>query len=295
MLGFGSLGEFALGESQTPSTRTFQPRLFSNFATPLVNTGLAVAILATTFGGFVAPPVTPAAATPIPQFAQFSLPPAKRQIIAGWSFVAPPIQAQTAIFTAFSQPQIPRVNLPDEQPSALFEIAPPPVISIVFTQFSQPQFSRTVIPDEQPSTLFEILPPASPPFTGFARFEGNIQARFNAALVGYVSFVAPLPVPVDTHDGVWVKRKKRSGRDPIDLELEEKASRRAALELAVYGPAKQIIPPKPVKRPVINSPVDVADLAKIVLSARQAHDESIRAQASSDDEDDLESILREIL
>lgn len=264
MLGLGALGQLALGQgpsSSSPPPPATQTLVFgSSFGAPLA-TKLAIAVIASTFGGFVAPPQS----------------------------------AQAAVFSQFSQPFAPRINLPDEQPSALFEVAPPPVISIVFTQFSQPQFNRAVIPDEQPSTLFEILPPVAPPFTGFATFEGIIRARFNVALYSDIRFVPAPIIPADTHDGVWVKRKKRSGRDPIDLELEEKASRRAALELAVYGPAKQIIAPKPVKTPVINSPVDVVDLAKIVLLARQAHDESIKAQASSDDEDDLESILREIL
>lgn len=288
LLGFDAIGRLALG--QLPQTQRQTLGFGGAWDGQVRKAGLAAAVIATTFVGFVAPPQAQASQP----FTQFSQPLAIKTISASWSFVTAPAQAQTAIFTAFSQPFSPRVNLPDEQPSALFEVAPPPVISTAFSQFSQPQFNRAVISDEQPSTLFEILPPVAPPFTGFATFDGIIRGRLNIALTAW-QWWQPIILPVDTHDGVWVKRKKRSGRDPIDLELEEKASRRAALELAVYGPAKQIIPPKPVKRPVINSPVDVADLAKIVLNARQAHGESIRAQALSDDEDDLESILKDIL
>lgn len=255
MLGFGALGQFALGEG--PFAQSLS--VGSQWQTPVRRTGLAVAVLATTFAGFVAPP-----------------------------------PAQARVFSQFSQPQLPRINLPDELPSALLEVRPPPVISIAFAQFSQPSLARIVIPDEQPSALFEILPPIAPPFTGFTSFDGIIKARFNIALTAW-QWWQPIILPVDTHDGVWVKRKKRSGRDPIDLELEEKASRRAALELAVYGLEKPIAQPKPVKAAVINSLPDVADLAKTVLLARQAHQESIRNQANADDEDDLESILREIL
>lgn len=91
MLGFGSLGEFALGEF------SFQPptAAFSDFSvTARMRSGLAVAIVATTFGGFVAPPRALAS----PEFSQFSQPLALRATIA------------------------------DEQSSALFEITLPVII-----------------------------------------------------------------------------------------------------------------------------------------------------------------------
>lgn len=256
-------------------------------------------------------------------------PATQQQSVVNAPFVA---AQQTQPFSQFSQPQIPRVNLPDEQPNPLFEIARPttpapvfgqfsqplasrtvlpveqpsalfevqrPVLpTIVFTQFSQPQFSRTVIADEQPSTLFEITitPLLVPPFTGFSRFEGIVTARFNVALHSTVSFIAVQPVPIDTHDGVWVKRKKkRSGPDPIELEIKEKANRRAALELAVYGPEVIPAPVRPVQTLIPPKPPDVADLTKVVLQARQAHLDSIKRQFEADDEDDLESILKDIL
>lgn len=108
---------------------------------------------------------------------------------------------------------------------------------------------------------------------------------------------SPYPTAVfnTLDDAGYYRKKKRKGPDPLDLELAEKASRRAALELAVYGPEEVIAPQNFTKKPVIHTAPDVADLAKTIFSARIAHAESIRAQQIADDEDDLESILREIL
>lgn len=103
------------------------------------------------------------------------------------------------------------------------------------------------------------------------------------------------PVVTDSHDGVWVKKKKRrSGPDPIEIELAEKASRRAALELAIYGPEVEYTNPVPVFESP-EAPVNVAELAKVVAQVQAAHHQVMRAQSEEDEETDLESILREIL
>lgn len=254
MLGFGALGEFALGEGPFGQTRP----VGSQWQTPIRKAGLTAAVVATTFVGFVPPPPVQAARV----FTQFSAPQPKKAVnAASWQFVAPPARAQTAIFSAFSQPQ----------------------------------FNRVLI-DEVPSSFFEPQPPPVPPFTGFAKFDLPIQVKFKVALYAD-RWWQPITLPVDTHDGVFVKRKKkRHGPDPIDLELEKKAKRRAALELAVYGPEPEIPAQISPETAVINSPpVDVTELARAILAAQQAQVESIRAQEIADEEDDLESILREIL
>jgi hypothetical protein len=237
-------------------------------------------------------------AATIAVFSSFSQPAPAKQSVANQtaSAINTPIipTPSPAVFSKFSQPQAPRVNLPDEQPSTLFEVAPPPVITIAFSQFSQPQFSRSVIPDEQPSTLFEVLPPPAPPFTGFATFEGITRAKFNVAL--YSTPWLPIIIPQDTHDGVWVKRKrKRTGPDPIDLELAEKASRRAALELAIYGPEVEYSEPPTPFAASPPAPIDVRDLAATIASAQAAKHQALLAQQDQDEETDLETILREIL
>jgi hypothetical protein len=224
--------------------------------------GLTAAVVATSFVGFVASPPAQAA----PPFTQFSQPTAKKvnqSIAASWQIAPRASQVQTTVFSSFSQPQP----------------------------------NRSTLADEQPNTLFEVLPPQSPPFTGFARFEGIIRAKFNVAL--YSTFIpTPFLAPiVDTHDGVFVKRKsKRKGwRDPIELELEERAKRRAALELAIYGPEPTILPKVPSKVPLIAPPVDVEELAKVIAAVQAVHHQALRTQAEQDDETELEAILREIL
>jgi len=86
MLGFGPLGELALGEIPDDQIQSF-----GNFGLPLRKSGLAAAVIATTFVGFVAPP---------------------------------PAQA-ALVFTKFSQPFNSRGLIVDEMPSAFFEVLPP--------------------------------------------------------------------------------------------------------------------------------------------------------------------------
>lgn len=223
MPGFGALGEFALGEG--PFAQTLPTG--AQWSTPVRKAGLAIAVIAGSFTGFV--PQPPAQAAPI------------------------------------------------------------------FSQFSQPQFQRSVIPDEQPSALFEFAPPA-PPFTGFCTFEGPIKAKLNVALISS-RWWQPITLPVDTHDGVFVKKKrKKLDRDPIELELEEKARRRAAIELAVYGPEPEISAQISPEKPVINRPPpDVSELARMVLATREAEAERIRQEQIQAEEDDIEAILKDIL
>jgi hypothetical protein len=103
---------------------------------------------------------------------------------------------------------------------------------------------------------------------------------------------------VDLHDGgVFVKRKskRKDWRDPIELELEEKAARRAAIELAIYGPEVEYKEPPTVFAAPPPAPPDVGDLAKVVAAAQAAQFQDQRSRDEHDEEDDLESILREIL
>lgn len=290
MLGFDALARLALGQVPAAGGAAVQTLTVGPSWERPLKAGLSAAVIATTFAGFVPP--TPAQAQG--QFVKFSTPPGKQYVqSASWQFVAPSQTAQTAVFTQFSYPQPIRVNPPDEQPSTLFEVASPPVISIAFTQFSQPLFLRSVIPDEQPSALF-VEPPQYPPFTGFATFEGIIRARSNIALTAW-EWWQPIILPIDTHDGVWVKRKrKKFGPDLIELELAEKAARRAALELAVYGPEVKYTIPEPVFE-APKKPIDVTELAKVIAAAQASMHQTIMAQQDQDEENDLDAILREIL
>lgn len=254
MLGLGALGEFALGEGPVGSQRF----VGGQFSQPSRSRKLAVAVIATSFVGFVAPPQVQAAKS----FTQFSQPQKKRNpALAPWTNAPQPRVVQPYVFTKFSEPTKPRFSIFDDSQSV----------------FDNPE------------------PPALPPFTGFARFEQPLRAKSLVALVGFQPF-APFIAPPDTHDGVFVKRKrKRSGPDPIELELEEKRKRRAALELAVYGPEPEILPEVPAQTGLIHTPVlNVDDLARIVFAAQQAQSASIRAAEDAAEEDDIDLILREI-
>ena len=109
------------------------------------------------------------------------------------------------------------------------------------------------------------------------------------------SFVPPIrPAILDVFVKDW-RKKRRRGRDPIELEIEEKAKRRAALELAIYGPEAAEIAARAPEMPVIHTPPNVEELAKIIAAAQRELAQSQHLQALSDDENDLEAILRDIL
>lgn len=284
MLGFGALGEYALGEGP------FEPRraVGGQWDAQAVRKGLAVAIVAGSFTGFV--PQPPAQAAPV--FTQFSEPVAKPKtaIQVGFTNAPQPPRAQPYVFTSFGEP-VAKTRLLEG-----FSNAPQPrfVQPYVFSAFNQPLPSRFLI-DELPSTFFEPEPPAAPPFTGFCTFEGIIKARFNVALHA-ARWWQPIIIPPDTHDGVFVKKKrKKHERDAIDIELEEKAKRRAAIELAVYGPEVVYQPPAAaIPEAASYSPPNVEDLARVIMQAKAAEREAQRQAIEQDEEDILELILRDL-
>jgi len=115
-------------------------------------------------------------------------------------------------------------------------------------------------------------------------------------MVGFQILITP-PDIGDKHDGgVFVKkRKKRSGPGPLDYELEEKTRRRAAIELAVYGPEVEYQPPPaPFVMPPAPPP-DVTGLAQTIAALQREQQQASIAQQGEDEETELEAILREIL
>jgi hypothetical protein len=161
-----------------------------------------------------------------------------------------------------------------------------------FTQINWLAPQRSIVALALAPPNVPLLDIQSRPFANFI-FTGAARARLS--IPAYPVFNIPLETPVDTNDGVWVKRKrKKVGPDPIELELAEKSSRRAALELAIYGPEVEFTIPAPV----FESPkpyVDVSELAKVIAQAQADQHQELRLKAEADEEADLESILREIL
>lgn len=99
MLGFGALGEFALGEGPNAVRRGS----FTQFSSPIKKAALSVAV-AGSFSGFLAPPPAKAARS----FVAFSQPLQQKkttQVSAVWGFVRPAAPAPGGIFSSFSQPQ----------------------------------------------------------------------------------------------------------------------------------------------------------------------------------------------
>jgi hypothetical protein len=164
---------------------------------------------------------------------------------------------------------------------------------------------RTVIPYDM--TAYRLLKPRAPdqiypnlvisfgrPFTpiDYSRPHAVMLAPI-PVVVGFQIAHSP-PVASDRHDGVFVK-KRRKRPDLIKLELEEKAARRAAIELAIYGPEVEYKEPPTVFAAPAPAPPDVGDLAKVVAMAQAAQFQGQRSRDEHDEEDDLESILQEIL
>lgn len=109
-----------------------------------------------------------------------------------------------------------------------------------------------------------------------------------------IGFQIQYQTPPDTHD-VYVKRKSKRRHDWIEDELAAKARRRAAIELAVYGPEVTYEPaPVPFDLPSAPAP-DVTGLAQAIMAAQTQQKQAIAALRDQDEETDLEAILREIL
>lgn len=231
-------------------------------------------------------------AAPFPPFRQWDWTPARRTRLA-----SPFLQSQNLTLVAslgpfrqqdFASPKYARRSTPSQASLNLNLIAN--LGPFTQTNWTAPQRSLAALalaPVNVP-----LLVAQSTPFANFA-FVGAVRARLNLPVYPYnVALYTPI---VDTHDGVWVKRKRKRGPDPIELEIEEKAKRRAALELAVYGPEVEYQEPPALVAPTPVMPPDVSDLAKVIAQAQVAQYHAARLQSDLDDEDDLESILREIL
>lgn len=232
-------------------------------------------------------------AATIAVFSSFSQPlPSKAAAHRAPSVCNAPIVPTPAapVFSSFSQPVVKRAA-PVDQTS--FAVAPPSRPAFVgFAQFSQPVVSRGNLPDEQPSALFEVLPPAGPPVIGFARFSEYVPRTSINVAPSFVQFTF-IPT-VDTHDGVFVKRKRKP-QDPLKLKLEEQNARRAAIELAVYGPPQEEAAPAELPAPFAVLPVDVSALAAVIAQHEQAMMAQRAAQAQAQEDDDIEAIMREIM
>jgi len=258
MPGWGPIGRFAIGELPVSAASPAQVYggAFSQFS-PVKRAGIAVAVIATTAAGFVAPP--PAQAT---VFTSFSQPQRKAFRPVAWTFSPQAQTAQTAVFTAFSQPLPSRIKLPDELPSALFEV--------------------------------EL--PIAPPFTGFARFDQVIRPKSQICLLAaFQSEQLFVPQP-DTHDLVFMgdQFRKKKRRDLIDEEISRKERLRRDLEQAVYGPEVVYSPPAAAQPDPKAAPPNVEELARSILAAREAQANAQRAAIDEDDENVIEMILRDL-
>lgn len=175
MVGFDSVGRFALGQLPTASASASQQlTVASSWAVSARSSGLTAAVIATTFAGFVSPPQVQAA----PLFSRFSEPLRKPLQQAEWRSNAIGSNTPAPVFSPFAQPLFTRAVLVDEQPGSLFEAQQPAVVPFSgFAAFSQPWPVRSVMPGEHPSALFEFAP-ASAPFSAFAVFSQPLGNRY---------------------------------------------------------------------------------------------------------------------
>lgn len=313
MLGFDAIGALALGQAPTAaapaSTTPFNqyewatPKRLRSAVPQLLSVNLALIATLGPFSQGLSPPAYPLKASrPHPitvnnsllalPFSQLNWSASKKT-----GFAVLPVFPNLALIANlgpfrqgdFGTPRLLRASPPQPIPfnlSLIANLGP-------FTQTNwnvplRPMALPAFAPFNVPLFNLEETPFTNALFTASARFRLNpVAPAFNLTIY--------LPIQ-DTHDGVWVKRKrKRHGPDPIDLELQEKASRRAALELAVYGPEVEYREPSTVVDALPPAPPNVAELAQVIASAQAAQHQQARLQAEQDDEDDLEAILREIL
>lgn len=302
MLGFGALGEFALGEGPTPSASPPATvyTTFSSSDIPVRKAGLTAAIIATTFVGFVSPPTPPSALV----FSAF-----------------PPILTSNEV-KAWEQSSVsysPRAFVPT--PSALsftdfdllvrkpsfqgnFTNAPfnPPALAVVqpyvFGQFPDLRPSKFVWEGWTNAPQVQTAVVATVTFGGFAEFDVVLHAKpiVSYDFKGFI-FVQSVSVIVEAFDP-FVKKRKRKAKvyDPYKEEAETKRLRRKAIEDAIYGPPVEYTLP-PLVFPVDPKPVipNLGDLPQIVLAAQQKAIVDAKLEQSKQDEDELESILKGLM
>lgn len=284
MLGFDAIGKLALGQLPEPSAAATVPFVQMDWASakpvrrslPAQSVSINLCLIAS-LGPFsqqtfplpkVQRPVAPQAvpynnsllATPL---RQTDWPAAKRVRISPISGSAPqnlPLIASLGPFkqTVWAAPKqpLPAAGLPPANVPLLVQQSTP----FVNVSFTAPAKARFAQPFQAPNTVIFVPPP-------------------------------------DTHDGgVYVKKKrKRVGPDPIDLELEEKAKRRAAIELAVYGPEVTYEPQRSILEPVSPAPPpNVEELARVIMQAQEAERQAQRLALEQDDEDVIDLILRDL-
>jgi hypothetical protein len=176
-------GRSTFGQMDSPSQTA---PVGSQWLTPARRGRVSAAVLATTMGGFVAPPQAQAP----PQFSSF----------------AQPVKART----------------PQQQAWLRTPFAPPQP-SLGFAEFSRPGRPQVGVAAKQPGWGF-VGAPASVPFSGFFEFGRPAQTRFNVAVqLASVVFEVnpPLVVPpggtsrkliVETDQP---KRKPKTGLEPL--------------------------------------------------------------------------------
>jgi hypothetical protein len=283
MLGFGALGEYALGEGPKTATAATAPKqayispptLRPRSSVPQ-SVGLNLALIAS---------LTP--------FVQRDWAPPKRAprpVLSLSRSQSLPLVANLGPFRQqdFTKPASPRRSPPQLASLNLNLIANLGPFRTNFVAGTKPVAAVSFIAPNIP-----LLVQQSTPFANFV-YPAAVKAKF--ALPAYSYNVALYTPILDTHDGVWVKKKrKKLDRDPLDLELEEKAKRRAAIELAVYGDPKTYeLPPEVKFYGTPAPPPNVEDLTKAIMAAKQMQEQQRLAELEQDDEDVLEMILREI-
>jgi len=218
MLGFGTLGELALG--QLPSISSGPS--FSSFSSDPTPRKLPIAVVSTTYVGFV--PVQVRQPT---VFTSFSQPSAKKQITHNQGFVTQPVAqvvTVTPVFTGFSQPQPTKVRPQTDLTTQLQPIVvattvvaggdfsdfdlvqtkknlqqgftgfvfAPPVVTPVFSKFSDPQYSKVRPQSDTARALFQAPVVVTTVTGNFADF--SLVQNKKSQQQGFTGFVFTPPV-----------------------------------------------------------------------------------------------------
>ncbi len=283
-LGFGPLAQRPLAD--IPSNGT-PGGFFSSFGQP-VRRGLTAAIIAST--GVIAAPFVPPATTPA--FASFNQPLQKKLKAYDQPTQTQFSFQQSYIFSQFDQPRRNRQHYVDDS-SAWLEQEPTPFQPYVFLSFDQPRKGKQHYIEDS-SAWLEQEPPQIVTWGWNSEFSQPRKKSVLTTTSVSWSFVPFIPAPPDPYvPDTYRKRKhKKKKYDLVDQQIQERLDRIKDIELAVYGPPVEY--KFTVPNYVVPPSVDPGSLPAIMLAIQHKKIAQIKADEDSEDEAEIEDILKEL-
>lgn len=273
-----------------PPAATIYP-VFSKFP-DIGRKTLAAAVIAAT--GVISTPFIPApvAATSIAWAAPFSQPLPKKQI----QVIAPTQVSfratQSYVFGQFDQPQFLKQRRLDADTQSWLEQEPPAVTPLGFyPPFDQPQrFTRQFIADE--AVWLEQEPPSQTIWGFISEFTQPLRKQNLASQINWAfsPFIAPATFdPFVKWPDLRKKKRKKPEWQIID---EERAERRKAIELAVYGPPVEYRW-NPLVAPQPPAPINTDEVMQAIMNALEMAEQKRIEEEAADEEAIIELMLQD--